>query len=65
MAKAIKILRTLPVSKQEETDEYEIADGLVYKILTLRKQLESLEEEERILNLDMNRVQVFGDFSLR
>lgn len=64
MVKAMKILRGLPVAEQEDTEEYEIADGLVHKILTLRKQIDDLEEEERITYLDMNRVAVFGDFSL-
>lgn len=63
LAKAMKILRGLPVVEQEETEEYEIADGLTHKILSLKKQIDDLEEEERVTALDMSRVQAFGNFS--
>jgi V/A-type H+/Na+-transporting ATPase subunit I len=62
--KAIKIVRGLPIAPQEEVDEYEIADGLVQKIIGLKEHLEALYEEERLLNLEMSRVAIFGDFSL-
>ncbi len=64
IAQAIKVLRGLPVMEQEETEEYEIASGLAHKIVTLKKELESLQEEQRITHLDMRRVEIFGDFSL-
>lgn len=64
IGKAIKVLRGLPVMEQEETDEYEIASGLAHKIVTLKNELDALQEEQRITKLDMSRVEIFGDFSI-
>jgi len=64
IAQAIKILRGLPVTPQEETDEFEIAEGLAQKILALKHKHDQLIEEERIIKLEMSRVEIFGDFSL-
>lgn len=60
---AIKILRGLPTTEQEEIDEYPLADGIASKILQLQHHLEKLEEERRMNLLDISRVEVFGDFS--
>lgn len=64
LAKAIKVLRGLPVKPQEEIDEYEVAEGLAQKILTLKERLETIAEQDRALQLEISRVEVFGDFSL-
>lgn len=64
VAVAIKILRGLPVTEQEETDDFSIADNLVEKIIALKEKLNALAEEERITRLDMSRVEAFGNFSL-
>ncbi len=61
---AIKVLRGLTPVEQEETEEYAIADGLAYKIVQLKHNLEKLEEERRWLKQEIARVGVFGDFSL-
>jgi V/A-type H+-transporting ATPase subunit I len=61
---AIKILRGLPTTEQEETDEYALADGLASKILQLKHKLDKLAEEQKILNLEITRVEAYGDFSL-
>ena len=63
-AKAISILRGLPVVEQEETSEYDIAYGLAQKIVGFKSSLDKLNEEERIIKLEMSRVEAFGDFSL-
>lgn len=60
---AIKILRGLPTTEQEELQEYHLADGLVHKILQLKSQEEKLAEEQRVVRLEIARVEVFGDFS--
>ena len=62
--KAIKILRGLPIVPQEELEEYEIAGGLAQKIIGLKEKSDALYEEERILGLELSRVEIFGDFSL-
>lgn len=64
MAKAIKVLRGLPVVEQEETAEYGIADGLTNKILSLRDSLNLLNEEIRTTRIEISRIAPFGDFSL-
>ena len=63
IVQAIKVLRGLPVVEQDETKEYGVAEGLVNKILELKGKVDGLLEEERILKLEMARVDVFGDFS--
>ena len=60
---AIKILRGLPPMEQDETKEYVLADGLVNKILQLNQERHKLAEAERVTNLDIVRVEPFGDFS--
>lgn len=64
MAKAIKVLRSQPVMDQEDVEEFGIADPLTKKILSIRDSLNALYEEERIIRLEISRVEVFGDFSL-
>lgn len=62
---AIKVLRGLPPVEQEEIEEYSKAEEIVNKILDLKERLEKLTEEERVLSLEMARVSVFGNFSLK
>lgn len=61
---ALKLLRGLPTLEQEENVRLEDADEIVNQILHLKEQLEKLNEEHRILNLEIARVGIFGDFSL-
>ncbi len=60
---AIKVLRGLPPMEQDETREYALADGFVTKILQLHQDLHKLAEAERVTNLEIVRVEAFGDFS--
>lgn len=63
IAKSIKILRSLPVVAQEETEEYGMGQPLAKKILRVNDALNALYEEERVTRLEMARVEIFGDFS--
>lgn len=60
---AIKTLRSFPTIKQEELEEYSLADGLVHRINELKQSLAKAEEEMRKMRLEIARVAVFGDFS--
>lgn len=60
---AIKVLRGLPPLEQDETREYVLADSFVSKILELNEHLLRLQEQERVTNLEIARVEGFGDFS--
>lgn len=64
IAKAIKILRGLPTVEQEETSRFEMTEEITKQILALKEKLDKLAEEERIVHLDMSRVEPFGEFSL-
>jgi V/A-type H+/Na+-transporting ATPase subunit I len=63
ITEAIKILRGLPTMEQEELEEYALAEGLVHKILELKHHLEKLQEEHRVVRLEITRVHAFGNFS--
>lgn len=63
VAAAIKVLRGLPTMEQETLAEFALADGLVHKILHYKHLIEKLNEEHRIVRLEMARVSIFGDFS--
>lgn len=60
---AIKVLRGLPISEQEEIEQTALADGLAHKILQLKHRREKLAEELRLVRLEIARVEVFGNFS--
>jgi len=60
---AIKIVRTLPVVEQEDLEEYPIANTLAQTIINLKSTLNTLAEDERMLKLEISRVEIFGDFS--
>ncbi len=64
LLRAIKIVKSLEPVEQEEVEEYAFADGIVQKILQLKKSEDSLFEEQRITKLEVSRIQAFGDFSL-
>lgn len=61
---AIKVLRELPTLDQEEPESYAESDRIAGEVLHLRHAIEKLEEEQRIGRLDIERIDVFGDFSL-
>lgn len=61
---AIKVLRGLPTRPQEDLDSFDYAQELAEKILSLKDTLTDLQEEQRVIDLDISRVEVFGDFSM-
>lgn len=61
---ALKIMRGLPVVNQEEVDDYSFSDTIVPEIIRLKDDLDRLAEESRVINLEMTRVEPFGNFSL-
>lgn len=63
VVKAIKIVKSLPPTEQEDIEEYASADRLVQEVLQLKQNEDKLAEEARILRLEIARVQIFGDFS--
>lgn len=60
---AIKVLRGLPPMEQDETKEYALASGLATKILHIHQEHQRLGELERVVNLEIARVEAFGNFS--
>lgn len=61
--KAIKILRGLPTTEQEETDNFDNAGQIAAEIVALCEQEDDLNETLRVLAQEIARVDVFGDFS--
>lgn len=61
---AIKVLRGLPPVEQEEVHHFFKRDAVVQKILSNRDQLEKLQEEARLLRLEISRIEIFGNFSM-
>ncbi len=64
MNAALKILRGLPTLDQQSLVDLSKGDEIAKKIIDFKNQIDRLHEKERILNLDIARVEVFGDFSL-
>lgn len=61
---AIKVLRSLPTTVQEDFDEVDAPKMLAKAILSLRHTINDLEEKIRTIDLEIARVRPFGDFSL-
>lgn len=57
---AIRILRGFEKETQKEGDAEEIAN----EIVSLKKRQDALEEDLRILHLEIERIHIFGNFSL-
>ncbi|MDP1836621.1 MAG: V-type ATPase 116kDa subunit family protein [Chlamydiales bacterium] len=60
---AIKVVRTLPVQEQEEVYPFDKTDQIVGEILSLRETIDKRDEQIRIYNLEIARVEIFGNFS--
>ena len=60
---AIKVLRGLPPTEQEENYASLDTDEIVRSILSLSQSNEQFEEEQRVLAAEISRIHVFGDFS--
>ncbi|NGX42547.1 MAG: hypothetical protein K940chlam7_00827 [Chlamydiae bacterium] len=64
MMTAIKILGELPTLDQERPEDYFETDSITDKVLEIRHAIEKLEEEQRMMRLEIARVEVFGEFSM-
>ncbi len=64
VVKSIKVLRGLPPTEQEENYSGLNADAIVDEILSLHEKAEALEEEVRILDIEISRIFPFANFSL-
>lgn len=64
LSQAIKTLQGLPVVDQDELKDYSRADEIAKKINDHKHHYEKLLEEERVLKLEISRVEIFGDFSM-
>lgn len=62
---AIKILRRIPPSEQEENLDNLNADELADSIIRLHEKNERLLEELRVINIDIARIEVFGNFNFK
>jgi V/A-type H+-transporting ATPase subunit I len=60
---AIRVLRSLPVVEQEEEVDSTRSDEIVKEVIDTKDALDRLLESERLLRLEIERVDVFGDFS--
>lgn len=60
---AIKVLRSLEPTEQEEVEDFSLAVGITKEILELKQLRSKYEEELRTLKLEIARVEPFGDFS--
>lgn len=58
------MLRSKPVVEQVENIPYESAGSIAQKIIDEQSQLVKLLEEQRLMELEIERVDFFGDFSL-
>lgn len=61
---AIKILRGLPVVRKESPQDLSLADSIAEKIVKLKEAIDNHNEEIRLINLEISRISVFGDFSI-
>ncbi|MFQ5728992.1 MAG: V-type ATP synthase subunit I, partial [Waddliaceae bacterium] len=61
---AVKVLRGLPACCQKKPGSYRAAESISEKILELKCATEKLEEEKRMIRLEIARTEVFGQFSL-
>ncbi len=61
---AIRILRGLPPTEQEENFHHLNGEKIVHAILDLNRKSEEASENIRVLNLEIARIAVFGNFSL-
>lgn len=59
---AIKVLRGLEPTEQEEVEDYSLAPCITKEILELKQLRSRYEEELRTLKLEIARVEPFGDY---
>lgn len=60
---AIKVLRGLPPVVQEEREDFSHADEIAERINGQHRLLNQLKEEERLIELEIGRIEAYGNFS--
>lgn len=61
---ALHVLRQMVPVKQEPTDDYRSARVLARHVVERSHELEHLEEKVRLIEKEIARIEVFGDFSI-
>jgi V/A-type H+/Na+-transporting ATPase subunit I len=61
---ALHVLRQMVPVKQEPTDDYRSANVLAQHVVEREMELERLHEKVRVLTKEIERIEVFGEFSL-
>ncbi len=64
LIQANKVLRGLAPVPQEELEDHSQADVIAHRIVELHDQQMSLDEEKRVLRQEMERIHLFGDYSI-
>ncbi|MCH9633513.1 MAG: hypothetical protein S4CHLAM7_02410 [Chlamydiae bacterium] len=65
MNKALRVLRGVPILEQSDEEDLERASAITEEILGLHAKHQALFEEKRLINQEMTRVAVFGDFNYK
>lgn len=60
---AIRVASSLPVTKETEVPDVAALDNIAAQLVSLKKRLEALREERRLIRQEMIRIEIFGDFS--
>lgn len=63
LLRALKILRGLPTTEQEEIDDFDRCDAIVEALLACHTAFEQNLEHQRLTRLEIARVEPFGAFS--
>ncbi|MCH9625935.1 MAG: hypothetical protein S4CHLAM123_11200 [Chlamydiales bacterium] len=61
---ALHVLRQMPSVTQTPKEDYKSANVLARHVVDRNHELERLREQVRLIDLEINRIQIFGDFSL-
>ncbi len=61
---ALHVLRQMVPVKQEPTDDYRSANVLARHVVERNQELERLREQARVLDKEIARIEIFGDFSV-
>jgi V/A-type H+/Na+-transporting ATPase subunit I len=63
MIAAIKVLRSQPVTEQDDMRDFSRGNEIADKVVSLRNEQYKFDEEERVTDLEIARVAPFGNFS--
>jgi V/A-type H+-transporting ATPase subunit I len=63
--RAIKITLGLPITQQVEPEFFYDANRITHEILEIKNKIERLEEDERLLRIEIARIHIFGDYDTK